>query len=75
IADCSDADTSFNNELGLYELHLSAAAATSSDNAALYSHHSPSLTSTRATLVPYYAWNNRGQGAMAVWLLDAERLR
>jgi DUF1680 family protein len=28
------------------------------------------LTPAALTLIPYYAWNNRGQGSMAVWLPD-----
>ena len=25
-------------------------------------------TQTELTLVPYYAWNNRGEGEMSVWI-------
>ncbi|TWT36168.1 Non-reducing end beta-L-arabinofuranosidase [Posidoniimonas corsicana] len=35
-----------------------------------------SLDAATATLIPYFAWNNRGAGSMAVWLPDnAQTLR
>ena len=36
---------------------------------ALYSEYVPlAETPVTITLVPYYAWNNRGEGEMSVWL-------
>ncbi len=30
--------------------------------------HAPKLTECRLTFLPYYMWNNRGEGEMAVWV-------
>jgi DUF1680 family protein len=30
------------------------------------------LTSGKLTAIPYYAWANRGQGEMAVWIRTGE---
>ena len=35
----------------------------------LYTEYRPMKeTQTELTLVPYYAWNNRGEGEMSVWI-------
>ena len=35
----------------------------------LYTEYRPMKeTKTELTLVPYYAWNNRGEGEMSVWI-------
>ncbi|TKG93586.1 hypothetical protein EYV94_17150 [Puteibacter caeruleilacunae] len=31
-------------------------------------------TTSQATLIPYYAWNNRGDASMIVWIPDNEKL-
>lgn len=39
------------------------------NGATLYSDYAPDCRSeTTLTLVPYYAWNNRGEGEMSVWV-------
>ncbi|MBR0217944.1 MAG: glycoside hydrolase family 127 protein [Clostridia bacterium] len=39
------------------------------ENAPLYAPwEKPKTTETKITLVPYFAWNNRGKGEMRVWL-------
>lgn len=40
----------------------------------LAAHSVLSNDETRLTMVPYYAWNNRGEGAMAVWLPGSDSL-
>jgi DUF1680 family protein len=30
-------------------------------------------TGGRVTLIPYYAWNNRGNGSMIVWIPKTDR--
>jgi DUF1680 family protein len=49
---------------------LSAAGETIVDagNKALYSTEVPRLQPISLTAIPYYAWNNRGRGDMAVWI-------
>lgn len=37
-------------------------------NDSLYSECPASATPKKALLIPYYAWNNRGQGEMRVWI-------
>ena len=39
------------------------------DSAPLYAPwHQPETEETKITLIPYFAWNNRGKGEMRVWL-------
>ena len=39
------------------------------ENAPLYAPwHQPETKETKITLIPYFAWNNRGKGEMRVWL-------
>ncbi|MBC3762685.1 glycoside hydrolase family 127 protein [Quadrisphaera oryzae] len=43
------------------------------EGSGLYQDEPPHRVPTDLTLVPYYAWANRGPGEMRVWLGDAER--
>ena len=39
------------------------------ENSSLYAPwHQPETEETKITLIPYFAWNNRGKGEMRVWL-------
>jgi uncharacterized protein len=38
------------------------------DAVPLYFSHPPQAAPTTLTAIPYYAWNNRGQGSMLVWI-------
>ena len=38
----------------------------------LYSFSAPQSTDAEITLIPYYAWNNRGKGEMTVWLRESK---
>lgn len=37
----------------------------------LYSYSEPTRTKAKITLIPYYAWGNRGENQMRVWLPEA----
>lgn len=41
-----------------------------SDTESLYTGKPPKVTDAKLTFVPYYAWCNRGEGEMTVWLRD-----
>ena len=41
------------------------------DEYELYADHEPVYTDTDIRFVPYYAWNNRGEGEMTVWVREA----
>lgn len=43
------------------------------DGAPLYGDDPPALDPGRLTAVPYYAWANRQQGQMAVWIRDVAK--
>ncbi len=51
---------------GIQELYAEGYRETVSD--ALYSYEAPAQEPCRITLIPYYAWGNRGLNQMRVWL-------
>ena len=51
---------------GIRELHAGGYRENVSDN--LYSYEAPSAKECRITLIPYYAWGNRGLNQMRVWI-------
>ena len=51
---------------GIQELYAEGYRETVSD--ALYSYEAPAQETCRITLIPYYAWGNRGLNQMRVWL-------
>ena len=57
---------------GIITLHAAAKAITGQDwKDTLYRADAPGEVPTTLTAVPYYLWNNRGQGSMLVWIPEA----
>ena len=55
--------------LPLPTLVLPGKRVSAAENAPLYAPWQPSETEeTKITLIPYFAWNNRGKGEMRVWI-------
>ncbi len=65
-------ETAFTEELGHKMMVLKVPGlrqAANEENAELYSAFAPAKEEkTTLTFVPYYAWNNRGEGEMSVWV-------
>ena len=51
---------------GIQELYVDGYRETVSDT--LYSYEAPAVEECRITLIPYYAWGNRGLNQMRVWI-------
>ncbi len=56
-------------ELGVPKLTVRAYRRTADENTPLYTERHDSLRETEATLIPYYAFANRGEAEMQVWHL------
>jgi DUF1680 family protein len=54
--------------LGVTKLTVTGRRAVVDESAPLYSERSWTWQNCQVTLVPYYAWGNRGEGEMRVWL-------
>lgn len=72
-ADGWKVETELSNELGHPMTILKVPAlreeAQGSESESLYTEYHPvKMTQTQAVFVPYYAWNNRGEGEMSVWI-------
>ncbi len=52
---------------GLYKEYTPQEYSTPQENSA-QEHSAPQETPVTMTFVPYYAWNNRGEGEMTVWV-------
>lgn len=52
---------------GIVALHMKGSAILA-DQLPLYSTEKPKGASAALTAIPYYLWNNRGQGSMTVWI-------
>ena len=53
---------------GLTGIHVDGWKYTGSDE--LYSEEKPHKEKIRLTAIPYYAWGNRGENKMRVWMLE-----
>jgi DUF1680 family protein len=61
-------EESFDPGLGVTKLTVNGRRAVVDETVPLYSEDSWDWQDCQVTLVPYYAWGNRGEGEMRVWL-------
>lgn len=55
---------------GIVEIYADGAVSIDDGNDSLYRDVPPAMTSTKLTFIPYYAWANRGEGEMTVYVRE-----
>jgi DUF1680 family protein len=58
---------------GIPALRFHGSRLTADDQAALYTDELPKRTLAPVTLIPFFAWANRGEGEMCVWILQEQK--
>jgi uncharacterized protein len=56
---------------GIVMIESQASAADAAEFATLYRSRPPKISAAKLTALPYFLWNNRGQGSMLVWIPES----